>query len=279
MAISVDSVKELRERTGAGMMDCKAALDAVAGDMEKAVDFLRKKGIAKAANRAGRQAREGLVVSKIAGHKAAIVEANCETDFVARTEDFRKLAMLALEEVLAAGEQAVHSEKVTRRIGELSGKIGEKIVVRRAKAIESKDGILFTYIHSNHKLGVLVELASEKGGSHPALEECGKHVAMQIAASNPISVTRAEIPASTLERERAIFREEVKGKPDNIVEKIVQGKLDKFYKASCLLEQPFIKDDAVSVQRVLDETGKKIGAAVKVRGFVRFQLGETAVAD
>ncbi len=279
MAVSVDLVKELRDRTGAGMMDCKAALDSTAGDLEKAVDFLRKKGIAKATNRAGREAKEGLVVSKVAGQKAALLEANCETDFVARTDDFKALVALALDEVLAGGEAAIRSVKIEQRIGELSGKIGEKIVVRRAKVIESSGGALFTYIHSNRKLGVLVELVSDKPGRPPVLEECGKHIAMQIAASNPIAVTRAEVSAVTVEREKAIFKEEVKGKPATITEKIVQGKLDKFYKASCLLEQPFIKDDGVSVQQVLDEAGKKTGGTIKVKGFVRFQLGETAAAD
>lgn len=275
--MSVDSVKELRERTGAGIMDCKAALGSSGGDLEKAIDFLRKKGMAQAAKRAGREAKEGLVVVSVNGKKAALVEANCETDFVARTDDFKGLAQLALEEVLSSGEGALSADKVSHRVAELSGKIGEKIVVRRAKVIESENGVIFSYIHSNQKLGILLELSVSKPESkkNPALEELGKNLAMQVAASNPICVTRSQVPTAILEREKAIFREEVKGKPENIVEKIVQGKLDKFYQTQCFLEQAFIKDDKLSVQKLMDEVSKKISDTVTVKQFVRFQLGET----
>ncbi len=270
---SVDTVKELRERTGAGIMDCKAALLASGGDIEKAIDFLRKKGMAQAAKRAGREAKEGVVVTRVQGTKAALVEANCETDFVARTDDFKNLATMALEGVLAEGESALSSPQIAQRIAELSGKIGEKILVRRAKRVQAKDGALFTYVHSNNKLGVVVELKAAKQGA--ALEELGKNLAMQVAASNPLALTRSEVSASAVEREKAIFREEVKGKPENILEKIVQGKLNKFYQNACLLEQPFIKDDKMTVQQLLNEASKTLGGPVEVRQFVRFQLGET----
>ncbi len=274
---SASQVKELRDRTGAGMMDCKAALDSCGGDIEKAIDALRKKGVAQAAKRAGREAKEGLVVARVNGTKAALAEANCETDFVARTEDFKGLALMALEEALAAGENAVGSDKVTHRVAELTGKIGEKILVRRAKVVHSENGSLSIYVHSNNKLGVIVELLPTRPESkkNALLEELGKNLAMQVAASNPICVTRGEVPPAMIEREKAIFREEVKGKPENIVEKIIQGKLDKFYQAHCLLEQPFIKDDKVSVKQLIDEAGKKIGDTLQVKQFVRFQLGET----
>ena len=277
MTTGVDTVKELRERTGAGIMDCKAALKECAGDIEKSIDFLRKKGMASAAKRAGREAKEGLVTVLSEGKQTVIAETNCETDFVARTDDFKALTQLAMQEVFAHGEAAVSSEKISQRVAELSGKIGEKMLVRRVKRVQSQEGgALFSYIHSNQKLGVVVELAAGKAESlkNPLFEELGKNIAMHVAASNPICRVRAEVPAAILEREKAIFREEVKGKPDNIVEKIVLGKLDKFYQTQCLLEQPFIKDDKQSVQQLLNETGKKLGDAVELKQFVRFQLGE-----
>ncbi len=277
MIIGADTVKELRERTGAGIMDCKAALKENAGDMEKSIDWLRKKGMASAAKRAGRDAKEGIVTIKVEGKKAVIVEANCETDFVARTDDFKNLADLAVQEVSAHGEAAVSQDKVSQRVAELSGKIGEKILVRRAKAVQAS-GTFFSYIHSNQKLGVLVDLSCAKPetAKNAQFEALGKDLAMQIAASSPICLKRDQVPAATLEREKAIFREEVKGKPENIVEKIVLGKLDKFYQAQCLLEQPFIKDDKQSVTQLLAATGKTLGDTVEIKQFVRFQLGETA---
>ena len=277
---SAETVKTLRERTGAGMMDCKAALEASGGDMEGAIDFLRKKGLSQAAKRALREAKEGLVTAQVRGDKAVMVEANCETDFVARTDDFKNLAALALEEVFSHGESAVSSEKVTHRLAELTGRIGEKILVRRARSLQSKDGGFFAYIHSNSRLGVIVEVSVSRAESkkNVVLEELGKNLAMQVAASNPLCVTRGEVPAAVLQREKDIFREEVKGKPDNIVEKIIQGKLDKFYKAHCLLEQPFIKDDTLSVQQLIDQTAKKLGDSIQVKQFIRFQLGEAFAA-
>ena len=277
---SVDAVKALRERTGAGMMDCKAALRDAGDDIEKAIDILRKKGMAQAAKRAGREAKEGLVAARVHGRKAALVEANCETDFVARTDDFEDLVSMALEETLIQGEGAIHSDKLNQRIAELSGKIGEKILLRRAKVIQSEKGALFTYIHSNNKLGVIVELGSTKPESaqQASFHELGKNLAMQVAASNPICVSRAEVTSAVLEREKAIYREEVKGKPEHIVEKIIQGKVDKFYQANCLLEQPFIRDDKTTIQALLNQVSKALGDTLQVKQFVRFQLGEAVSA-
>ena len=274
---SLDTVKELRERTGAGVMDCKAALQATGGDIEKSIDFLRKKGMAQAAKRAGREAKEGLIAASVKGMQAALVEVNCETDFVARTDDFKNLAALAMEETFAHGDQAASSERLVKRIAELSGKIGEKILVRRVKLLRSEEGVFFSYIHSNHRLGVIVEISVSKPGSkkESSVGELGKNLAMQVAASNPLCVTRAEVPADTLERERSIFREEIKGKPANIVEKIVQGKLEKFYQTNCLMEQPFIKDDKQSVQQLVSQIAKKIQDTIQVKQFIRFQLGES----
>ncbi len=276
MTTGVDTVRELRERTGAGIMDCKTALKECSGDIEKSINFLRKKGMASAAKRAGREAKEGLVTIQVEGKKAVIAETNCETDFVARTDDFKSLTVLAMQEVLAHGEAAISNEKISQKVAELSGKIGEKMLVRRAKLVQSQSGVFFSYIHSNQKLGAVVELVASKAESvkDPLFEELGKNLSMHVAASNPICRVRAEVPAAILEREKVIFREEVKGKPDNIIEKIVLGKLDKFYQTQCLLEQPFIKDDKQSIQQLLNETGKKLGDTVELKQFVRFQLGE-----
>ncbi len=280
MVASAETVKELRDRTGAGIMDCKAALLDSAGDMEKAIDFLRKKGMASAAKRAGRDAKEGLVVVRAQGQTAVIVEVNCETDFVARTDDFQSLVNLAAQEVISGGDAAISSSKITDRVAELSGKIGEKILVRRAKKIQSTGGSLFNYVHANQKLGIVIEIAAGKDASktNPAFEALGKDLAMQVAASNPICVVRAEVPAATIEREKAIYREEVKGKPENIVEKIITGKLDKYYQTVCLTEQVFIKDDKKSVKALVEEVGKQIGDTLTIKQFTRYQLGETASA-
>ena len=276
MAAGVDTVKELRERTGAGIMDCKTALQASGGDMEKAIDFLRKKGMASAAKRAGREAKEGLVGIQISDKEAILVEANCETDFVARTEDFKALVILAIEETASVGDKALASEKLAQRVAELSGKIGEKILVRRVKRVVTDHGIFFSYLHSNQKLGVVIELIA-KTASHKDLlfQELGKNLAMQVAASNPLCLMRGEVPAAAIEREKAIYREEVKGKPDNIIEKILTGKLEKFYQAHCLMEQLFIKDDKQSVDQLIAQVSKNIGDNVQIKHFVRFQLGET----
>lgn len=277
MTAGVEPVKELRERTGAGIMDCKAALQASNGDMEKAIDYLRKKGVAQAAKRAGREAKEGLVGALVHNPIAVLVEANCETDFVARTEDFRSLLKLALAEVFDRGENAIEERKIADRVAELSGKIGEKIVVSRAKRVRSSGGALFSYVHANQKLGVLIEIAAGREASKkkPAFETLGKDLAMQVAASNPVCISRDEVPIALLDRERAIFREEVKGKPENIVEKILAGKFEKYYQNVCLLEQPFIKDDKQPVKSRIEEAGKQLGDILQVKQFVRFQLGET----
>lgn len=231
---SADSVKQLRDRTGAGVMDCKAALLAASGDIEKAIDVLRKKGVAQVTKRAGREAKEGLVIARVEGKKAALVEANCETDFVARTDDFKNLALLALEETLSHGEKALSSEKISRKVAELSGKIGEKILIRRVKLVTSEQGVLFAYNHSNHKLGVVLEiLVSDKSKKRTEFEALGKNLAMQVAAGNPIGV-------------------------------------------SGLLEQPFIRDESLSVQSLIQQASEKLGDPIQIRRFERFQLGESA---
>lgn len=274
MTAGVDTVKELRERTGAGIMDCKAALKETNNDIEKAIDFLRKKGMASAAKRAGREAKEGMIIIKLDGSKAAIAEVNCETDFVARTDDFKGLATMAIDETFRTADKASESQKIQDRVAELSGKIGEKILVRRTKLVEAKGTSLFQYVHANQKLGVVVELSGP--ADKPAVSQLGKDLAMQIAASNPLCIRRQEVPADALEREKAIYREEIKGKPENIVEKILEGKLGKFYQGVCLLEQPFIKDDKQSITKLIEQVSKEAGAPIEIKRFVRFQLGEQA---
>lgn len=277
MALSADAVKALRDRTGAGMMDCKAALQEAGGDLEKAIDALRKKGMASAAKRAGREAKEGIVSIRVDGQKAAIVEANSETDFVARTDDFKALVNLALDETFALGDKALNSEKIKHTVDTLSGKIGEKLLVRRVKLVETKGAALFSYVHANNKLGVIVELGFTKPETRTtaAFEALGKDLSMQIAAANPASIDRSGVSSALVDREKEIYKEEIKGKPENIVEKILQGKLAKFYQTVCLLEQPFIKDDKVAVQTLINETAKKLSDTITVKAFTRFQLGES----
>ena len=275
MAISAAEVKELRERTGAGMMDCKKALQETGGDMEAAIDLLRSKGAAKAAKRAGKEASEGAIGSHIEDGVGALVEVNCETDFVARTDDFQALAQDLARHVAehsAATDGAEPGDRlmaeafeggdqtVEQHVTQVSAKTGEKIVVRRFARFET-DGTLGGYVHMTGKIGALVELS---GGG----ESVAKDVAMHVAAARPLGVTRDEIPADVVERERAVYQEQVRqeGKPEHIQEKIVEGKLGKFYKEQALVEQPFVKDPDRTV-------GELVGEA-DVRRFVRFELGE-----
>ncbi len=266
MAVSAATVKELRERTGAGMMDCKKALDETGGDMDKAIAWLREKGLSKAAKKAGRATAEGLVALAMAhdGKAAALVELKCETDFVAKNEEFLAKAQEIAQAVLASGETdpAALPAAVTDLSG-LIGKIGENMQVGRLAYVAlAGEGYIGTYIHSNQKLGVLVVLTG------PATAEVAKDVAMQVAAANPLCVRPEQVPAETLEQERSIYLNQIKqeGKPEAIAEKIVQGRLRKFYQDVCLLEQPFIKDDKKTVKDIL-------GKGVEVERFVRIAVG------
>lgn len=272
MAISAADISKLRAATGAGMMDCKNALDEAGGDMEKAGEILRKKGIVKAAKRADKVAAEGRVITKVAadGKSGAIVELNCETDFVARSDDFIKLADMIADVVLAhkPGDIAVlnitklaNGEAVENAVTNMTLKIGEKISVRRFARYESA-GLVAGYMHGT-KIGVLVDLT---GGT----SELGTDVAMHVAASNPKYVERAEVPSDTINKEKEIYAEQFKtqGKPANIIENILKGKIDKFYGEICLPEQPFIKNEETTV-------GKLVAAAgAKITRFVRYELGE-----
>ncbi len=273
MAISASVVKELRERTGAGMMDCKKALTATDGDMQKAIDWLREKGIAKAAKKAGRTAADGAVAAYISkdGKTGVLLEVNCETDFTANNENFRALEKKVIEHIAetkpanldALNDSVIDGKKVSELVTEATATIGEKISIRRFVTYETQ-GKLTTYIHMGGKIGVLVEMT---GGS----DELGKDVAMQIAAANPSAVDRASVDASELEHEKEILRKQAleEGKPEKIVERMVEGRINKFYKEVCLVEQDFVKAEPGSKQTVKDILGKE-----KVLRFTRYQLGE-----
>ena len=273
MAISAKTVKELRERTGAGMMDCKKALTETDGDMQKAIDWLREKGIAKAAKKAGRTAADGAVAAYISkdGKTGVLLEINCETDFTANNENFRALEKKVIEYIAEAkpadldalNDGVIGGKKVSELVTEATATIGEKISIRRFVTYETA-GKLTTYIHMGGKIGVIVEMT---GGS----DELGKDIAMQIAAANPSAVDRAGVDASELEHEKEILRKQAleEGKPEKIVERMVEGRINKFYKEVCLVEQDFVKADPGSKQTVKDILGGE-----KVLRFTRWQLGE-----
>ena len=270
MAISAAMVKDLREKTGAGMMDCKKALTATDGDMQKAIDYLREKGIAKAEKKAGRIAAEGAVAAYVTddAKTGVLVEVNCETDFAAGNEQFRSLEKKIAEHIAAAApvdldalnESVLDGKKVSELITEATATIGEKISLRRFVRYTT-DGCLASYIHMGGKIGVLVELT---GGT----AELGKDIAMQIAAAAPTAVDRSGVAAEDLEHEKEVLRKQAleEGKPEKIVERMVEGRINKYYKEVCLNEQIFVKDTEKTVQDVLGD--------VKVLQFTRYQLGE-----
>lgn len=275
MAISAQAVKELRERTGAGMMDCKKALEETGGDMEKAIDLLRERGIAKAAKKAGRIAAEGLSALHTEGNVGALVEVNCETDFVAKNPEFQALVKDIAEHVAklrpATVEEALEQpfkgqgEKLSQVISEKIATIGENISLRRLAVLEKAAGGVFGgYLHMGGKIGVLVALDNTSN------EQLAKDIAMHAAASNPRYVSRDEVPAGELDREREVLKNQAlaEGKPANIVEKMVEGRLSKFYEENCLVEQPFVKDPDKKVSALLKDAG------ATVRAFARFQVGE-----
>jgi elongation factor Ts len=276
MSISASQVKELRDATGVGMMDCKKALKEADGDFDEAVNILRKKGEKVAGKRAAKEADEGLVVTALSdAHSAgAIVEVNCETDFVARTDDFQEFADRVAERVLAERPDDLDALKETTykddatvedELVALTGKIGEKLAVRRFDILESDDGRIISYIHPGSKLGVLVEVDGDGD-----LEEAGRDVAMQIAALEPIAVTREDVPDDVKEEEREVAREAAlnEGKPEHVIDQIVDGKLDRFFEDNVLLEQAFVKDSSMSVQEMIDEAG------LTVERFTRYALGD-----
>jgi elongation factor Ts len=276
MAITSEIVKKLRDKTGAGMMDCKKALEETNGDMEAAIDYLRKKGAATAEKRADRVANQGMVVAKLSDDrkKGAIVEVNCETDFVARGDDFAGFATRIAEIVYAQTPASLDAlnelpyadgKKVSEMLNELTGKIGEKLQVKQFDVIAAGTGFLESYIHMGAKIGVLVELNAENTTENVRL---ARDIAMQVAAMSPIVVSRDKVDKETIDREVAIYREQAKleGKPEQIAEKIATGRLEKFYQEFVLLEQSYIKDAGKSIKDLLAPT-------VSIQQFKRYQLG------
>ncbi len=288
MAISASMVKELRDQTGAGMMDCKTALSETNGNMEEAIDWLRTKGIAKADKKSGRTAAEGLIGVAAEGTKAVVVEVNSETDFVARNEAFqaivRNTANVALTtdgsvEEVGASTYPDGGKSVNDTIKDAVGKIGENMTLRRSAMLSVGEGVVAIYIHNQvveglGKLGVLV--AMESAGDKAALNAFGRQVAMHVAATNPLALSADGIDPAVIEREKAIFSEQARqsGKPDNIVEKMVEGRLRKFYEEVALLKQSFVINPDLTVEKALAAAEKDFGAPAKITGFARFALGE-----
>jgi elongation factor Ts len=281
-------VKQLRDQTGAGMMDCKAALMETSGDFEAAVDWLRKKGLAAAAKKAGRVAAQGLVGVEVSGRRGAAVEVNSETDFVARNQEFqalvRAITHLALEtggdrDRLMQAMIPASGRSVADEITQAVAVIGENINLRRSAAVEVDEGVVGSYVHGAlapglGTIGVLVGLRSS--GDPERLAALGKQLAMHIAAARPQAVSIDRLDAATLARERAIYADQARasGKPDNILDKIVEGRVRKFYEEAVLLEQPFVIDPDLKVKDAIDRVAEEIGSSIAVTEFVRFALGE-----
>ena len=284
-AITAAMVKELREMTDAGMMECKKALVEADGDMDKAVDVLRTRGLAAAAKKVGRATNEGTVMAIVSDDatKGAVVELNCETDFVGMNEKFKGYAEKIARAAMAANVEDVEALKAVDAEGETVEDVltdaihtlGENMNLARAAVVEA--GGVASYIHGGGKIGVLVTFDVE--GIDPASDEfqhCGRDIAMQVAAASPVSATRESVPAEVVAHEMEIYKAQAaeSGKPENIQEKIATGRLEKFYKESCLTEQAFVKNPDQSVTDYVNEVAKKLGGTIKVTGFKRFMLGE-----
>jgi elongation factor Ts len=285
--ISAAMVMKLRKMSGQGMMDCKNALQETDGDLEKAMDVLRKKGLATLARRAGRDTSEGLVVSKISpdGKAAAMATLCCETDFVAKSDDFVATAQILADVALACPadegvenvlETSADGRKFNDVLTEIVSKTGEKTQVGDfAKYKLDGPGLIGTYIHFNEKVGTMVQIdtSDEAISSIDGLKQTASDIAMHITATKPLALDKDQIDPEIIEREKAIFAEQVKNKPTNIIEKIVDGKMNKFYAENCLLQQSFVKDDSKSVEQVLAEAAKQAGGQAKIKRFVRFEVG------
>jgi elongation factor Ts len=275
MNIDAKQVAALREKTGAGMLDCRKALVEANGDIEGAVDILRKKGAASAAKKAGRAANEGVIAQSILPEAKAglLVEVNCETDFVAKNESF--LALTAgwaktLAETPAADLESARIEAVT--------KIGENIQIRRHSRIEvAGNGLVAAYIHLGGKIGVLLEVGAGKNETvnRDEFKQLVRDITLHIAAANPVCLRREEVPSALIERERAIYEEQTpKDKPAPVIEKIIEGKMSKFYAGSCLLEQQFVKNPELTITQLVAEKARALGDVIDVRRFIRYQVGE-----
>ena len=283
--ITAKSVKELREKTGAGMMDCKKALTETNGDMEKAIEVLREKGLAAAAKKAGRVAAEGIVKTFVSedSKKGGIVELNCETDFVAANDEFvsfaNRLAEMASTTEATTVEAFVNEKfddekTVSEALTALIAKLGENMTVRRFEKFNVENGTIQSYIHGGGRIGVMVELGCET--SSPVLGEVAKEVCMQVAAANPSFLSEDEVDTESLEKEKEIYRVQAlnEGKPEKIVEKMVEGRIKKYFKEVCLLDQAWVKDGDKSITKYLQEKSKEVGSPITINRFVRFERGE-----
>ena len=283
MTITASMVKELREKTGAGMMDAKKALVETGGDMEKAIDLLRVKGLAKAEKKAGRTAAEGLVGVAVEDGVGVMVEVNSETDFVARNPEFQELvraiarAALGVQDVEALREAKIDGETVADAITNAVARIGENITLRRMARVEAD--VVVSYVHNKAaedmgKIGVLVGLASS--GDRDKVAALGKQIAMHVAASRPAAISEEDLDPALVEHERQILTEQAResGKPENVIEKMIAGRLNRFFKEVCLLKQPFVINPDLSVEKAIEEAAKQAGAPISVVAFVRFEVGE-----
>ena len=287
--VTAQMVKELRERTGAGMMDCKIALNETEGDMEKAVDFLREKGLAATAKKAGRIAAEGLVASCISADAkvGALAEVNCETDFVARNEDFKKFTQDVAAQVCASSAADVDvllaeawlkddSKTVKDMLTEMVALIGENMTIRRFEKYVVEDGCVASYIHGGGSIGVMI--AAKAGTVNDAIKTCVRNVAMQVAAMSPKYISRDEVPADYLEHEKEILLAQAKtenpDKPDHIIEKMITGRLNKEMKEICLLDQAYVQDSDLTVKQYLDQVAKEAGTEITLTKCTRFKTGE-----
>jgi elongation factor Ts len=289
--ITASMVKDLREKTGAGMMDCKKALSETGGDLEAAVDWLRAKGIAKAARKASRVAAEGLIGLAVEGRKAALVEVNSETDFVARNPDFQAMVNAIAAAALKTGGDVERlrdtasqgsRQRIADKLAEMVATIGENMTLRRTAVLSVEQGVIGSYLHNQiapglGKIGVLVAVESTAGADK--LASLARQLAMHIAASNPVALDLGGVVPEVLEREKAILAEKNAGKPANVLQRIFESGLKSFAKEHTLLEQAYVHDSAKSVAQVLKEAEAQVGAPVRLAGFVRYQLGEGIEKD
>lgn len=284
MAITASQVKELRDKTGAGMMDCKKALVEAEGNLEKAIEILRKKGASVAAKRAERDANEGLVLTKVLdnGNTGAILEVNCETDFVASSDDFVNFANFTLDVVVAnkpaSVEELLNSEldgkKVSEELTTVIGKIGEKIEISRFLIKTIENATFVDYNHAGAKLGVLLQVENTNGADAEKLGATFKDIAMQVAAMKPLHLVSEEVPAEVIEKEKEIYKEVLRkeGKPEQMLDKIAEGKINKFFKEVCLVEQAYVKDNSKSIKDVIAEFNKDSSSDVKLTAFYRYHV-------
>lgn len=291
--VTLELIKTLREQTGAGMMDCKGALKETGGDLEEAATFLRKKGIARADKKAGRAASEGRVAARVSedATEGILIEANCETDFVAKNEKYDAFVSDLLDHVESAKEVESHDallaqpfvkntdETFGEYIKATAGGLGENISLSRSTYYKlAGEGAIGSYIHMGGKVGVLIEVAAGKAetASADAFQELVKDLTLHIAASAPICIGRDEVPAEIVEKEKEVFRDQMKGKPDNIIENIIKGMVNKFYSQQVLTEQAFVKDTDKSIRDLLKDTGKALDDEITITRFTRYGLGENA---